>query len=868
MQRAVFKLDPRGLEIWSGPRSKEKLFPYCQLPGRRQRISQYRVRTATEVNTILQSPGFASLRSIFAEANMLDMCDDETPLNDALQLLAIPIDDLDLADSIFFAEHGVEARKDFVDRFKNYSERVEDGVEKAEKYARAFKGYTELPENWQYCMRRSAYIAFFIHYGEKRKSDLDSQGRPKDYAEHVLDVAMNRVLNEIKLVHETTIEAAFLHDSIENFDRGILAVLTAEDADELEKSINGKPRKNRNHEAKFGDPEEKVRIRKLLSVLSGGAENHIMRKVVSGGSEEENSEKEDWQQAQGYWQQAQNRWQRAQENWKQARECSKTRQEKKQAKQAFESEKLIFGSCQETWEEAKTRWENSHEAQQLRKYKIDPEKYYKYPLIEYIIEAVSKAIWHDRIKGLMKLADLVTEKKTHLLYKKALKIFDYRIFPILLKLADRLSNGTDYKAGFLRKDPKEAKYQAAKESIEVLEYESIAVYLFAAEAFGMRDVADKLRDYFHPKWSENPDRRKKIEQTDEKNDSEWKSSFTAAVDAKFNGNVYVEFRPLSLRLFDESTMLGSDENAATQRQPKYEIRLFPIGDAVEPADIEAFCGEIFSGNLNEQGNAVADRYSKTHLGRSIAGNTNANITGVDTAGNAAICNIFNSADDYVESILGHVHLAYFKDNADSKKVLKRFVYGMESVKAVYEQPDDEQLKRPQVETPYFTGIDELEEPWAHYDHGGEDEDTTDPYYEPDLHESMDLSDILDPELRARSAARAIKGIDHDKSTGDKVYMINQEDDLPLHVGDGREPDDWHYDTGVLTSDRDPEGDYLSSAPGGFEQSEIKFRRLFEALIRRFIPDTSFVTKIHDPNFLTELQKYLLRDDTELMAASS
>ncbi len=126
--------------------------------------------------------------------------------------------------------------RDFLERFERFYHDFEERLKNLEKRLKVFD-YHNFPDNWRDLMRRTAYFAFFSHYGAKRKYDLDEQGLPKDYIDHPINVAFDSLLSKMQFFDMQAVLAALLHDASEDWYKGGVAVLCTNDNNALRRLV-------------------------------------------------------------------------------------------------------------------------------------------------------------------------------------------------------------------------------------------------------------------------------------------------------------------------------------------------------------------------------------------------------------------------------------------------------------------------------------------------------------------------------------------------------------------------------------------------------------------------------------------------------
>ena len=111
---------------------------------------------------------------------------------------------------------------------------------------RGAKDCSNFSEDWREHLRKASYYAFFIHYGAKRKgesyTDEHGDSHPKDYVRHVVGSAFRNLIAKGRTFCEQMTVAEIFHDTLEDWDRGLLSLVAIEDAAELRaEALENKP---------------------------------------------------------------------------------------------------------------------------------------------------------------------------------------------------------------------------------------------------------------------------------------------------------------------------------------------------------------------------------------------------------------------------------------------------------------------------------------------------------------------------------------------------------------------------------------------------------------------------------------------------
>lgn len=86
--------------------------------------------------------------------------------------------------------------------------------------------YVVLQNNWRDTCRFAAYSAALLHFGAVRTKEASENGKPKYYCRHVIATAVNEAMGKCGVFEDKFLAACFLHDSSEDWHKGIAAVLS------------------------------------------------------------------------------------------------------------------------------------------------------------------------------------------------------------------------------------------------------------------------------------------------------------------------------------------------------------------------------------------------------------------------------------------------------------------------------------------------------------------------------------------------------------------------------------------------------------------------------------------------------------------
>lgn len=181
------------------------------------------------------------LMGVFSGMNFAEKCEDSKPLGDVIEFFGGMIDDMGLKDALFFKNENVKV--DFAERFEVFSETLESEIAGLERKLKIYE-YKKFSDGWQDRLRKAAYYAFFIHYGAKRKLEIDGDGNPKDYVNHVARSTFNCLIRKMQFFDEESAIVTMLHDTREDWSKSFISILHMSEKDgftneDLEAAVNG-----------------------------------------------------------------------------------------------------------------------------------------------------------------------------------------------------------------------------------------------------------------------------------------------------------------------------------------------------------------------------------------------------------------------------------------------------------------------------------------------------------------------------------------------------------------------------------------------------------------------------------------------------
>lgn len=127
-----------------------------------------------------------------------------------------------LDEAEFFKDENVLKR--FRLKLKNFMRKISEEIRRLEESVKAHAGFAKFSDGWQSRVRKACYYAFFIHYGAKRREESEN-GESRDYVSHVIRSAFNGLGRQLMFFDEKTFLAAILHDTKEDYTKGILQIL-------------------------------------------------------------------------------------------------------------------------------------------------------------------------------------------------------------------------------------------------------------------------------------------------------------------------------------------------------------------------------------------------------------------------------------------------------------------------------------------------------------------------------------------------------------------------------------------------------------------------------------------------------------------
>lgn len=173
------------------------------------------------------------------------------PLGEVLYFFDDILSDFGLTNPLFFSEKAADIRLEFVGKFLLFRAKVDNAISKFIRGKKAKSRHKDFSKDWESRQKTAAYFAFFIHYGEQRKYDQDSDGQPKGYIEHLFDAVFNRLFGDLNFLHELTALAVWCHDTKENFSRGLFAALSAKTLKDLKRAVTGRAKKISNYDSQI-----------------------------------------------------------------------------------------------------------------------------------------------------------------------------------------------------------------------------------------------------------------------------------------------------------------------------------------------------------------------------------------------------------------------------------------------------------------------------------------------------------------------------------------------------------------------------------------------------------------------------------------
>ncbi|MFH1720195.1 MAG: hypothetical protein ABH856_01130 [Patescibacteria group bacterium] len=111
----------------------------------------------------------------------------------------------------------------FLSDFTRFKRRLAEGMGKLRILVVRNRHAEFFPEGWDSRLERCMYLAFFVHYGAKRRAERDKDtGEPLDYIYHVMRSTFSDYAEKIGMLNEEATNTMALHDVFEDLGIGIL----------------------------------------------------------------------------------------------------------------------------------------------------------------------------------------------------------------------------------------------------------------------------------------------------------------------------------------------------------------------------------------------------------------------------------------------------------------------------------------------------------------------------------------------------------------------------------------------------------------------------------------------------------------------
>lgn len=141
--------------------------------------------------------------------------------------------------SAFFQHEGIQ--RDFAERLMRFNGDIDRKIKTLErKVVNINPRGKKFSANWQHNVRKACYYVFFIHYGSKRGGEVSQDdGKALDYVYHVIDAAFSSLAARGRFFDEKALIAAILHDTKEDYSKGIFGLLVSDDMKMMKKVSDG-----------------------------------------------------------------------------------------------------------------------------------------------------------------------------------------------------------------------------------------------------------------------------------------------------------------------------------------------------------------------------------------------------------------------------------------------------------------------------------------------------------------------------------------------------------------------------------------------------------------------------------------------------
>ncbi|PKL36408.1 hypothetical protein CVV38_00670 [Candidatus Peregrinibacteria bacterium HGW-Peregrinibacteria-1] len=194
--------------------------------------------------------------------------------------------DLGLLDKAFFSHEG--AKNHFKERLRVFSEYLDEHLLSIKPIIEQAKLLRKgkLVDNWEKLLRETAYHAFFVHYGAKRRGEFDEDGNLRDYVYHVVRTSINCLVRKLRFIDIQSLLVGVLHDTKEDFNEGIVAVLNA-DEEELDAFLLREKKQGGIDDVLSKDKRGMLdRNSDLVVEELGKFEDYLDRSLMEGGHEQ------------------------------------------------------------------------------------------------------------------------------------------------------------------------------------------------------------------------------------------------------------------------------------------------------------------------------------------------------------------------------------------------------------------------------------------------------------------------------------------------------------------------------------------------------------------------------------------------------
>ncbi len=169
---------------------------------------------------------------------------DEMP--DVIDFWGNRIDEMSYENALFFDDE--KSRTIFTESIERFKRRLEVDIDKVEVKIKFFPNRMSL--GWKSKLRKASYHAFFLHFGARRRGEVDDEtGEKLEFVYHVMKATFDCLFGVDYYFDEKAMIAEILHDSREDFYKGILSIMKMSKSngntlEDLHKAIMGSAKKD------------------------------------------------------------------------------------------------------------------------------------------------------------------------------------------------------------------------------------------------------------------------------------------------------------------------------------------------------------------------------------------------------------------------------------------------------------------------------------------------------------------------------------------------------------------------------------------------------------------------------------------------